>query len=236
MRPGCLIPSNCIVCNKSIHKARSLCDYCEKQLPWLGQTCHGCGMEFENLTLQNHRCGQCLIQSNAIDACHGLFHYSSPIDRLIPAFKFQSRLDVGSCLAELLALAMKSHYQSSTWPDLILPVPIHRHRYLQRGFNQSWELCKSVSSSINIESSDKLVRKRRHTRPQAELVSAKERAGNLRGAFVRTPVAIEKNVKTVTIIDDVITTMSTVSTLASLLKDHGIQRVEAWCVARAGIR
>lgn len=231
-----LIPSNCIVCGRSAHLPRSLCPHCEAQLPWIGTHCHGCGLEFAQVTLEDHRCGNCLGTSSTLDACHGLFHYRSPIDKLIPAFKFQAKLHIGSCMGLLLAVAMQTHFQTYGAPDLILPVPLHWRRYLQRGFNQSWELCKIVSRITGIACNNSLVRKQKHTRAQAELNNTKQRAGNLRGAFLLSESVACGNVKTVTIIDDVITTMSTVTALATLLKEHGIQGVEAWCIARTGIR
>ncbi len=170
-----------------------------------------------------------------LDGCHALFHYASPLDKLIPAFKYQERLDIGHCLASLLATEVACWYREHPHPDLIVPVPMHYRRYLRRGFNQSWELCKVIGNTTSLRCSEFSLRKVRHTAAQSDLASARARASNLQNAFEVTRKSALQNVKSVTIIDDVVTTMSTVSTLARLLKGHGIQRVEAWCVARAGI-
>lgn len=229
-----VFPTCCMVCHKTISSEISLCSHCEQQLPWLRNHCHGCGLEFDAVELPAHLCGQCAGKDRDVDACHGLFHYSAPLNRLIPAFKFQARFDIGYSLARLLGAAMSKHYQQHNAPDLLLPVPQHYRRHLHRGFNQSWELVQEVGRVTAIPYSNKLLKKHKHTRAQSELGSARERARNLAGAFKLAPEFELGNVNRVTIIDDVVTTMATVSALAKLLKSHGIQGIEVWCVARAG--
>lgn len=188
--------------------------------------------------MTNNRCGKCLSDradtGHYLDRCHSLFLYASPIKQLIPAFKFQARFDIGYCFATLLAVKLVTHIHEHGPPDLLLPVPLHYRRHLQRGFNQSWELVKTVSRRTAIPCSNKVVRKQIHTAAQSDLGSAGERRRNLKNAFALHPNCSLANVTTVTIIDDVITTMSTMNSLAGLLKAHGIQGVEAWSIARAG--
>ncbi|MCG8415822.1 MAG: hypothetical protein MI746_16530 [Pseudomonadales bacterium] len=166
-------------------------------------------------------------------SCRGLYHYSSPVDALLGAFKFGGRLDVGYGLSRLLARAIGEHYGTGSKPDLLIPVPIHTRRYLQRGFNQAWELAKVAGKLNGIEVSNRLVIKTRHTEAQSNLASATERKNNLRRAFEINPRFPVRDVTHVTIIDDVVTTMTTVTAIAKLLQRHGISRVEVWCVARA---
>lgn len=229
-----LIPACCMVCNRPTTRNSNLCAVCELQLPWIKHHCHGCGLEFNAAELPANRCGKCLENTSPLDACHSLFRYSVPLNKLIPAFKFQARFDIGLGFSVLLAAAMNQHYRAFVEPELLLPVPMHYRRHLQRGFNQSWELVREVSRITGIPCSNNLVKKCRHTTAQADLGSARERARNLTGAFSMTSDYDLSNVNRVTIIDDVITTMSTISVLADLLKCRGIQRVEAWSVARAG--
>ncbi len=73
----------------------------------------------------------------------------------------------------------------------------------------------------------------RNTRAQSELPAAARRKRNLRGAFAMVEMRKPRNVNHVAIVDDVVTTMSTASELARVLKSHGICRVEVWCLARA---
>ncbi|MEQ8315178.1 MAG: ComF family protein [Gammaproteobacteria bacterium] len=233
-----VFPTCCMVCNRTIASSYSLCQECEQQLPWMEAHCHGCGLAFPEAVLVNNRCGQCLSdyadRGHALDRCHSLFHYSSPLNNLIPAFKFQARFDIGHCFASLMAVKLAAHFHQHGRPDLLLPVPLHYRRYRERGFNQSWELVKTVSRHTAVPCSNTVLLKQKHTAAQSDLGSARERRRNLTNAFVLHPNCSLESVTTVTIIDDVITTMSTVNNLAGLLKAHGIQGVEAWSIARAG--
>jgi ComF family protein len=114
-------------------------------------------------------------------------------------------------------------------PDMLLPVPLGRRRFRERGYNQAIELGRYVEKRIGIPLRADVVIRTRETREQAAL-EAKERRKNIRGAF-----AVVHDVPAhVAIIDDVITTGSTVNELALTLKRAGARRVEVWAIARAG--
>jgi predicted amidophosphoribosyltransferase len=98
----------------------------------------------------------------------------------------------------------------------------------RRGFNQAWELTRAVSEASGIPS--------RNTTPQTELADAEARRKNLKAAFAIRDSKTARNLRSVTIIDDVVTTAATVSAMAACLKQQGIQRVDVYCVARADTR
>ncbi len=234
--PFQLLPTVCVVCLRQCDSDFNLCTACADQLPKLENTCDRCGLPFSPTlvpTGNQRRCGACVGLQFPVESCHGLYHYRSPVDALLSNFKFGDRLDIGFSLSRLLARAMGEYYETNTKPDLLIPVPIHTRRYLQRGFNQAWELTKHAGRLNGIGISNRLVMKTRHTEAQSKLASATERKHNLRDAFAINPRFPLKDVTHVTIIDDVVTTMSTVTVIAKLLQSHGIPRVDVWCVARA---
>ncbi len=114
-------------------------------------------------------------------------------------------------------------------PELIIPVPLHHARYRSRGFNQAIEISRPLSATLKIPMDNHAVKRIINTSSQSEL-HAKERHKNIRGAF-QVKKAI--NAKHIAIIDDVITTGSTVTELAKVLKRAGVKRVDVWSFARA---
>ena len=125
-------------------------------------------------------------------------------------------------LAEKLALFTEQ-------PDLIIPVPLHNSRLRSRGYNQAWELAKHLSRISAIPTSHKVCRRIKKTPLQTGL-KASERKRNLRQAF-----AITENVEDlhVCIVDDVMTTGSTLEAIASVLKAAGAAHISGLVVARA---
>jgi len=150
--------------------------------------------------------------------------YSFPVDAAIKALKFKRRLFYAPALAELLCAA------TSGLPgdiDAVLPVPLHWRRRWFRGFNQAVEIGRPVAKSLGVQFLGS-VRRRRATPFQSGL-SAKERARNLKSAFV---VRGSLKYQHVLVIDDVITTGTTMRKVAEVLKSAGVQKVSALAVAR----
>lgn len=151
--------------------------------------------------------------------------YEFPIDAAIKALKFQRRLFFGPALAELLCR------ECGRLPDdidAVLPVPLHWRRRWFRGFNQADEIAAPVARHLGVP----LIRSVRRIRatPFQSGLSASERAKNLRAAF---RVRGELSYQHVLIVDDVITTGTTVRKIARVLKKAGAERVSAIAVARA---
>lgn len=109
----------------------------------------------------------------------------------------------------------------------LIPVPLHRRRLRQRGFNQALEIARPLRRhGYNIDA--RCCTRTRHTPPQSELPAA-TRLHNLRDAF-----RVEKDIvgENIVLIDDVLTTGATLNALAGTLKHAGAARVEAWVIAR----
>jgi ComF family protein len=143
------------------------------------------------------------------------------------ALKFHGRLSYGRVLGELFVNAIRAA-RHDAWPDLILPVPLADARFRERGFNQAIEIGKVLERRMRIPLRADIVVRTRNTLEQTGL-DHRSRRRNLRKAFaISQPLAV----KHIAILDDVITTGSTMNELARTLRRSGATRIEAWAVAR----
>lgn len=177
---------------------------------------------------------------HVIDDLIAPYRYGYPLDRLITALKYRDAVYVARVLGSLLANEITNRAfgdiglgpgpaHASAWPDVLLPVPLHNNRLRSRGFNQAYEIARPISRCLGIPVDAGLCRRVLDTPSQTGLGAA-ERKRNHRNAFdVREngmPISIA-------IIDDVITTGSTATAIATELKKCGAKKVQVWCVARA---
>jgi ComF family protein len=159
------------------------------------------------------------------------FDYRSPLPALIAAFKYRRCLVNGRELATCLIDTLQHHYESQSLPAMLVPVPLHSRRLRQRGYNQSLELARWLSGQLAIPVRHDIVARVRHTPQQAGLSAAK-RKKNLRGAFRMNKTCAFTPDSAVAIIDDVVTTGTTVSALAKTLLKAGAPEVHVWAIAR----
>lgn len=151
--------------------------------------------------------------------------YEFPVDAAIKALKFRRKLYYAPALSELLIGARPNLPDDI---DAVLPVPLHWRRRWWRGFNQAYEIGRPMARRMAVP----LVRgvRRNRATPFQSGLSARERARNLRAAFSARG---DLPYRHVLIIDDVITTGSTIFELARVLRRAGVARVSAAAVARA---
>ena len=225
-----LFPSICVVCGESVTFSSSrrldLCPGCAGDLPDNRRACVLCAEPLPNAPAHSI-CGQCLRKPPKYEHAFCAYRYAYPIDHLLRAFKFHGRLAYGCMLGELLARSLQASTRDA-WPDIIVPVPLSDVRFRERGFNQAIELGRMLEARLGIPLRADLVMRTRNTREQAGLDRVARRK-NIRGAF---SMIGSRAAKHVAILDDVVTTGSTVNELARLLKRAGAKRVEVWAVAR----
>jgi len=145
---------------------------------------------------------------------------------MIRQFKFKRRIECGRVLAELMAEKLD---QESRCPELLIPVPLHRNRYTQRGYNQAEIIATILARKMNCKIDLNVCQRIVHTTAQWNL-TAPQRRKNVKNAFVLNK-PIQAN--SVTIVDDVVTTGATVNELAKLLKSSGVTNIQVWSLARA---
>ncbi len=174
-------------------------------------------------------CGTCLAMQPSFDRTIAPFDYQPPISKLIMQLKFQRQLGHAKILAQLLEPYLIQHHSAQHCPELLIPVPLHRSRLQQRGFNQAHQIAKHIHKIRHIPIDTTTIIRKKATQAQATL-PAKQRLLNVKQAFT---LAAPINASHVAIIDDVITTGHTINAISKLLKQHGVKTVEVWTIARA---
>ena len=225
------LPVSCVVCGCLSDTEDCLCTVCESTLPWITRACPGCAISLPAIGSTVALCGQCIKPAPILDHCQALMHYETPARQLITTFKFHRGLAEGRVLGTLLGRKMKDHYAGSNAARLLIPVPLHRRRLRDRGFNQAVELARRVEFLADIPMAATVIDRVLDTPSQREL-PARQRIRNLNGAFrVRNPELLQRFQKVI-IIDDVMTTLSTIQSLTLTIKAAGVPAVDAWAIAR----
>lgn len=222
--------TQCILClGSNPHPDTQLCGGCEADLPWQQACCQRCALPLPHPAQQ---CGRCLNAPPPFSHALAPLIYRFPVDSLIPAFKYHGQTSIGRLLGQLLAEAAADWLQQdiAPCPDLLLPVPMHRKRQAQRGYNQACELARDIARRTQLRCRPELLERTRSTLPQQGL-DAKARRQNLRGAF-SCPRPEHLQGKHLALIDDVMTTGVTLSEASQTLLKAGAASVQVWCVAR----
>ncbi len=222
-----LLQHTCPLCKEPCRQR--ICSACYKLLPRIQQQCFQCGLPLEMADTTNNtlRCGQCLKSPPAFDLCISPYHYALPINQFITQLKFRQQLYYAPVLAELLMAKIEQHDESL--PECIIPVPLHKKRLRERGFNQALEIARPIAKHYGIKLDTHCCSRTVSTLPQMEQ-NKKTRKKNIRNAF---SVADTFNYKDIAIVDDVMTTGHTLNELARVLLAHGAKRIQVWAVARS---
>ena len=176
-------------------------------------------------------CGACLAAPPSFDAAFARVDYAYPWDRLIPSFKFHAALDLAPVFAEAIVEACAERDAGGA-PAVVVPVPLSAARLRERGYNQAWELARRTARRLRCAADAHLLLRIRDT-PHQLALPPEERAGNVRGAFAVEPRRLaDVRGRTVAVVDDVMTTGSTLAEIARMLKGAGAERVEVWVFAR----
>jgi ComF family protein len=193
----------CLLCHSNC--ASRLCDDCTALLPLIDHSCKRCGRP---LPINASACGQCLQKPPAFDHVIAPFAYQFPITQLCIALKHQHHFTAGFVLAQ--QLVQRVDFKQF---DILLPVPLHRKRLRERGFNQAAYLARIISQLSQVAVDETLIHKKVATQPQVEL-GATRRRHNLSGVFSAHPFTY----KNIAIIDDIFTTGATSDAIATCLK------------------
>ncbi len=201
---------------------------CWKSLPWIGPSvCRICG-----IPIYGALCQDCLIMKPPFSKLRAACSYEGVLAEAIIDFKFHHNLGLIGSLSSILNYCMEQFFKDDI-PDVIIPVPLHHKRLMERGFNQSLLLGERLARERKIRFVRNAVMRERYTIPQVRLSGA-ERRRNLRNAFRVKPEAVrEIQDRSVLIVDDVITTGTTIKEVAEVLINSGARRVMGIAIARA---
>lgn len=217
--------SLCWLCQMPLAVARwGICSRCTASLLTPQPLCPQCGLPALAPTVP---CGRCLQKPPPWRRLVAVNDYVPPLSGLVHQLKFGHRAELAPALARLLILRLR---RSRGLPpvDRIVSVPLWQRRHWRRGFNQSEALCRPLAHWMGCAwRGDSLTRTRR-TATQHQL-SARLRKQNLKNAF-----QLELSVRGhhIAIVDDVVTTGSTVAEISRLLLRNGAATVQVWCLCR----
>ena len=212
-----LLPSICVLCTEFTHDDMDLCRACYDELPWLHQVCMQCALPLDANTNSIQLCGQCLKASQPFDQTIALCSYNEPMISFINLLKFSGQLKYARLLNKLfIKYLMSNPLYLQNLPDCIIPIPLHENRLKERGFNQALELARIISTHFDIPIMHNVCQRIRATDPQS-LIHANNRRSNIKNAFV---IMQTFKLKHIAIIDDVVTTGTTVAELSQLFKKN----------------
>lgn len=219
-----LLPSNCALCGGGCDGV--VCAPCQDHfcLP-VTNRCARCG----NPLPGGSTCATCLSYPPSYDATVFAVEYAPPLDHLVLQLKFSARLPLAPWFARMLRDAVLAR-PGLPLPDLLCPVPLGPSRLVERGFNQALEIARPLAAALGVALHPALAARQVDTRAQSG-VSPHERAENIRGAFaIEDPDLVDG--RHVGIVDDVMTSGSTLEELAATFKRFGAARVTNLVFAR----
>lgn len=161
------------------------------------------------------------------DSAFSLYNFdeSSPIQQIIHHMKYRGMKRIGVFLGELIGKELEKVYKENINEfDHIVPVPLYKTKLRERGYNQSDFLCTGLSNILNVEVTNDLVIRTRHTKSQTKL-TPKERTENVKDAFeinnkLRGTIVNKK----IILVDDVITTGSTLNEVIKVLREEKVSK------------
>jgi competence protein ComFC len=226
-----IYPKNikCILCNNPIDKNNtySLCKSCFDNISFIKDGCIKCGKPIENNSSISaiDECSYCSDKDFYFKKAISCIEYDETTSKLIYNLKYGRKTYISYHMAQIIRDKLK--YENINF-DFIVYVPLHKSRYKKRGFNQCELIAKNLENFTNKKVINCLYRKNK-TRYLSKL-SKNERSKELRGAFKVKDDIKEIYNKNILLIDDILTTGSTVNEISRLLKDNNVNNIYVCCV------
>ena len=216
-----LFPCWCLGCGR---EGNLICPSCCQKLPLItSPICPRCGMPQAGGIL----CSACLNQKHDIDSIRSPFRFEGTIKQAIYQLKYKNLRAIAEPLAELLSNYIATHPVPG---EVLVPVPLHRKRLRERGYNQSELLTRELGKLIRLPVMTDCISRNRHTPTQTIATSIVERRSNVASAFTCRKHNLQN--KEIILIDDVATSGATLNACAATLKAAGAASVWGLTIAR----
>lgn len=206
-------PKTCGICEKIC--TDSICSVCKKKL--------------EKITI-SHR--KCFLEITGIyyDEHMHIFKYEGIIKEKIRQYKFGNQAYLCEFFAEIICSNQKVMKYIGKY-DFIIPIPLHKYRNRERGYNQSFLILKALAKkNKNILIKNSILQKQRNIKPQSTL-NKLERKNNIKNAYKVTNKLEIKN-KKILLFDDVFTTGNTTNECSKILKENGAKKIGILTIAK----
>ena len=218
-----LAPGVCQGCGTESVDYSMLCQTCRPLLPVIDHPCQYCGQPNPVDALV---CPACQRQPPLWQGLVAPLHYRGLTRDFLLQLKNANAPHLATGLCELTREPLQTRRPR---PEILLPVPLHRARLLERGYNQAREIARAWSRLLDLPVDHRALTRTRSTAAQAGL-SKRQRQQNVAAAFAYRP---RRQYRHVAIVDDIVTTGSTAGEIAKLLHRHEVEHVEVWALARA---
>jgi len=228
-----IFPKKCLGCGKFTGKRdfNYVCGKCFSGLSFKNTfECIGC----KRRTTLGLTCISCR-KENYVDQLVIAAELTDLTDQMIKALKYRFIVDMREPLSIIAKKSVKNLLTKgfNLFGDnpFIIPVPLHRTRLNERGFNQSWLIAKDIADTFNISSGENVLYKKHNFKHQANIKTKEERMKNIKDNFVVAAGELIKD-RTIILVDDICTTGATLNECARVLKESGAKRVIGFVIAR----
>jgi ComF family protein len=223
-------PPTCLDCGAPIASHAALCPHCFAGLrpitrPW----CPVLGLPFEVSLGPDARSAEAIADPPPFDRARSAVRYNEVARAIVSRLKYGDRPELAEFCARLMHPAGMEFWAEG---PVLVPVPLYRWRQFERRYNQSTELARALARLTGLSIDTGLVMRRRRTRQQVGL-SVDARHRNVAGAFAAHPEVLRRlKGRGVVLVDDVITTGSTVGAITRELKRAGVVKIDVISFAR----
>jgi ComF family protein len=216
-----VFPKFCVGCGK---EGVWICPKCQDKIILIKKpTCPKC----MRLTKNGQFCDRCRSKSSLTGVVVAAYYGDGPLKELIHGFKYDGLFDIKEVLGKYLTLTLTEKFKKQA---VLIPVPLHKKRLAERGYNQSHLLATEVAKSINYQVLDKKLIRKKYTNPQVTFSGA-NRKKNIRDAFYWIGED-EIDSKTIILVDDVYTTGATLEECAKVLRNAGAREIWGLVLAK----
>jgi ComF family protein len=221
-----IYPARCPICGEIvIPRGRLICKDCEDKPSLVTEPrCKKCSKPIE--LYEKEYCSDCERRSFHYDYGFALWVYDDVMKQSIANYKYHNKKEYS---AYYISEVLKNYGDriQKLLPDVIIPVPVHISKYIERGYNQADILARGIGKGLQIPVLSDLLLRTKKTLPQKKL-DDKERLRNLMEAFQlndKLAATYPKKLSRILLVDDIYTTGSTIEACTNVLKSYGIKEV-----------
>lgn len=232
-----IFPAKCILCEKIVNQDNTLCEKCWEKIIFIKEPfCDKCSSPFEFNCSDKIICANCIKNNPPYIKLRSAVVYNNFVSKVIFKFKFYDKLHLKNFMAKTMLNAASDIIDNI---DILIPVPLHKKRLIFRKYNQSLLLAEEIGKMANKKVIHNFLQKTKSTIPQVKL-KQKNRIKNLHGKFLINHIYLQDINKykqlNIALIDDVITTGSTITECIKTLNKYGITNIYAITFAKTAYK